>query len=144
VDRNGKEKINRVLKCNIGNYKYSATDHIRNVSNRNIRKHLLTKHCLRKEDLEGSATREELLGGVSSKHIIIDSLKKSNDDSRKAKFTKSLLTLFGNNPIPFKMIENKDFENAYLLNGISLPFKSYSTLSNKFEREVLLLMLKSK
>jgi hypothetical protein len=95
-----------------------------------MRQHILTKHCLRKEDLEGSATHEELLGRVS-KNIIIDSLKKSNDDSRKAKFTKSLLTLFGNNPIPFKMIENKDFENTYLVNGISLPFKSRATLPNK-------------
>jgi hypothetical protein len=29
------------------------------------------------------------------------------------------------------MIENKDFENNYLVNGISLPFKSRTTLSNK-------------
>jgi hypothetical protein len=130
VDRNGEEKINLLLVYNIGKYKYSTTDHKRNISNSNIRKHLLTKHCLRKEDLEGSATREELLGGVP-KNIIIDSLKKSNDESRKAEFTKSLLTLFGNNPIPFKMIKKKDFENTYLVNGISLPFKSHTTLSNK-------------
>jgi hypothetical protein len=130
VERNGEEKIKHLLKCNIGKCKYSTTDHKRNTSNRNMRKHLLSKHCLRKEDLEGSATREELLGRVS-KNIIIDSLKKSNDGSRKAKFTKSLLMLFGNNPIPFKMIGNKDFENTYLVNGISLPFKSRTSLSNK-------------
>jgi hypothetical protein len=58
------------------------------------------------EDLEGSTTREELLGGVS-KNIILDGLKKSNDDSRKEEFTKSLLRLFANNPIPFKMIEKR-------------------------------------
>jgi hypothetical protein len=90
-----------------------------------------------------SATCEELLD-VVSKNVTIDSLKKSNDDSRKVKFTKSLLPLFGNNPIPFKMIENKDFEKTDLVNGISLPFKSHTTLSNNFEREVLLLRLKSK
>jgi hypothetical protein len=128
VDRNGEEKINHLLKCNTGKCKYSTTDHKRNTSNSNMRKRLLTKHW--QKDLERSATREELLGAVS-KSVIIESSKKANDNSRKAKFTKSLLTLFGNNPIPFKMIETKDFEKSYLVNGISLPFKSHTTLSNK-------------
>jgi hypothetical protein len=42
VDRNGEEKINHLLKCNIGKCKYSTTDHKRNTSNSNMRKHLLT------------------------------------------------------------------------------------------------------